>query len=70
MEQSLTGTTRAPERGWTILASTRTPAYGGGAICLGLAILYLVLLQRPKLNLIYLILLSAGPGFTRYWLGV
>ena len=40
------------------------------AISLGLAILYLVLLQRLKLNLIYLILLSAGAGFTRYWLGV
>jgi chromate transporter len=40
------------------------------AISLGLVILYLVLLQRLKLNLIYLILLSAGAGFTRYWLGV
>jgi hypothetical protein len=35
-----------------------------------LAILYLVLLQKLKLNLIFLILLSAGAGFTRYWLGV
>ena len=40
------------------------------AISLGLAFLYLVLLQRLKLNLIYLIVLSAGAGFTRYWLGV
>jgi len=40
------------------------------AISLGSVILYLVLLKRLKLNLIYLILLSAGAGFTRYWLGV
>jgi hypothetical protein len=29
-----------------------------------------VLLQRFKLNLIYLILLSVGVGFTRYLLGM
>jgi len=40
------------------------------AISLGSVTLYLVLLKRLKLNLIYLILLSAGAGFTRYWLGV
>jgi chromate transporter len=40
------------------------------AISLGSAILYVVLLQRFKLNLIYLILLSVGVGFTRYLLGM
>ena len=30
----------------------------------------LVLMQRLKLNLVYLILLSAGAGFTRYCLSV
>jgi hypothetical protein len=33
-------------------------------------ILSLVLLQRFKLNLIYLILLSVGVGFARYFVGV
>jgi chromate transporter len=40
------------------------------AISLGWVILSLVLLQRFKLNLIYLILLSVGVGFTRYLFGV
>ena len=40
------------------------------AISLGSVILYLVLLKRLKLNLIYLILLSVGVGFTRYLFGV
>jgi chromate transporter len=40
------------------------------AISLGWVILSLVLLQRFKLNLIYLISLSVGVGFTRYLFGV
>jgi chromate transporter len=40
------------------------------AISLGSVILSLVLLQRFKLNLTYLILLSVGVGFTRYLCGV
>jgi chromate transporter len=40
------------------------------AISLGWVIVSLVLLQRFKLNLIYLILLSVGVGFTRYLCGV
>jgi chromate transporter len=40
------------------------------AISLGWVILSLVLLQRFKLNLIYLILLSVGFGVIRYWLGL
>ena len=40
------------------------------AISLGWVILSLVLLQRFKLNLICLILLSVGVGFTRYLFGV
>jgi chromate transporter len=40
------------------------------AISLGWVILSLVLLQRFKLSLIYLILLSVGVGFTRYLFGV
>ena len=40
------------------------------AISLGWVILSLVLLQRFKLNLIYLILMSIGVGFTRYLFGV
>jgi chromate transporter len=40
------------------------------AISLGWVILSLVLLQRFKLNLTYLILLSVGVGFTRYLFGV
>jgi chromate transporter len=40
------------------------------AISLGWVILSLVLLQRFKLNLIYLILLSVGVGFTRYLFGI
>ena len=40
------------------------------AISLGWVILSLVLLQRFKLNLIYLILLSVGAGFVRYLFGV
>ena len=40
------------------------------AISLGWVILSLVLLQRFKLNLIYLILLSVGVGFARYFVGV
>jgi chromate transporter len=39
------------------------------AISVGWVILSLVLLQRFKLNLIYLILLSVGLGFTRYLFG-
>jgi chromate transporter len=39
-------------------------------ISLGWVILSLVLLQKFKLNLIYLILLSVGVGFTRYLLGL
>jgi chromate transporter len=40
------------------------------AISLGWVILSLVLLQRFKLNLIYLILLSVSVGFARYLFGV
>lgn len=40
------------------------------AFSLGWVILSLVLLQRFKLNLIYLILLSVGVGFIRYLFGV
>jgi len=40
------------------------------ALSLGWVILSLVLLQRFKLNLIYLILLSVGVGCIRYWFGV
>jgi chromate transporter len=40
------------------------------ALSLGWVILSLVLLQRFKLNLICLILLSVGVGFTRYLFGV
>jgi chromate transporter len=40
------------------------------AISLGWVILSLVLLERFKLNLIYLILLSVGFGFIRYLLGL
>jgi chromate transporter len=40
------------------------------AISLGWVILSLLLLQRFKLNLTYLILLSVGIGFTRYLFGV
>ncbi len=40
------------------------------AISLGWVILSLVLLQGFKLNLIYLILLSVGVGFTRYLFGL
>jgi chromate transporter len=40
------------------------------ALSLVWVILSLVLLQRFKLNLIYLILLSVGVGFTRYLFGV
>jgi chromate transporter len=40
------------------------------AISLGWVILSLVLLQRFKLNLLYLILLSAGVGLIRYLLGL
>jgi chromate transporter len=40
------------------------------AISLGWVILSLVLLQRFKLNLIYLILLSVGFGLIHYWVGL
>jgi chromate transporter len=40
------------------------------ALSLAWVIFSLVLLKRFKLNLIYLILLSAGVGFIRYWFGV
>jgi len=40
------------------------------AISLGWVILSLVLLQRFKLNVIYLILLSIGFGLIRYLLGL
>jgi chromate transporter len=40
------------------------------AISLGWVILSLVLLQRFKLNLIYLIVLSIGFGLIRYLLGL
>jgi chromate transporter len=57
--------------GKAVVFPSGTVAFGRlDAISLGWVILSLVLLQRFKLNLIYLILLSVGAGFTRYLFGV
>ena len=53
-----------------IFPSGNVTLRGLDALSLAWVILSLVLLQRFKLNLIYLILLSVGVGFTRYLLGV
>jgi chromate transporter len=57
--------------GKTVIFPSGTVAFGRvDAISLGWVILSLVLLRRFKLNLVYLILLSVGVGFTRYLFGV
>jgi chromate transporter len=57
--------------GKTVIFPSGTVAFRRlDAISLGWVILSLVLLQRFKLKLIYLILLSVGVGFIRYLLGV
>jgi chromate transporter len=53
-----------------IFPSGRVTLRGLDAISLVWVILSLVLLQRFKLNLIYLIMLSVGFGLIRYLLGL
>ena len=57
--------------GKAVILPSGTVTFGRlDAISLGWVILSLVLLQRFKLNLIYLILMSIAVGFTRYLFGV